>query len=257
MTTDARGQVRDIQDFWHRRGQTEAIVRHDGRPRATDFREHPVWLGVIPLLLADAQRPIRRVADMGSGTGIVAELLARLGYQVIAIEFAESRAAIARQRLAPYADAEVRVGDAMAPPLAVGEVDAIISRNLVWMLPRPDATVAVWRDLVGAGGRVAAIDATWRLERTWGQSLRIRLGLGRQDGHAPTAGPAPVSLANPTPLANTPDAGRAAAIWSAADLQNVRPIDLGWVGAVRWHRASALKRALHRSHYYAVVGDSR
>jgi SAM-dependent methyltransferase len=248
---DAREQTRDIQEFWHRRGRSEAIVRHDGRPRGTDFREHPVWLGVIPLLLTDTKRPIRRIADMGSGTGIVAELLARLGYAVIAVEFVESRAAIARQRLAPYAKAEVRIGDAMDPPLAAGEVDAIVSRNLIWLLPQPAAALDRWRPLVAPGGRVAAIDATLRLERSWGQLARTRLGIGAR------AISAPVSPARPTPLANAADARDAMALWSGAGLQGVASIDIAWLDAVRLHHASLLKRAFYRSRYYAVTGDSR
>ncbi len=250
MTMAAQGDMRAIQEFWHRRGLDEAIVRHDGRPGPRDFREHPVWLAVIPLLLAGAKRKIRRVADMGSGTGIVAELLARLGYDVIAIEFAESRAAIAHQRLRAYPGAEIRVGDAMDPPLAAGEADAIVSRNLIWMLPQPAAALQRWQALVAPGGRIAAIDATRRLERSWPDVVRARFGLQRQKSRQP------VSAANPTPLANPPDEAEAMRFWSGAGLENVMPINLAWVGAVRLHQAPVLQRALLRSRFYAVTGDS-
>ncbi|OYW58624.1 MAG: hypothetical protein B7Z40_22690 [Bosea sp. 12-68-7] len=89
-------------------------------------------------------------SPMGSGTGIVAEHFARLRHEVIAIETAESRAEIARRRLAPYPSSRVVVGDVLNPPLEVCEVDAIVSRNLMWLLPDP--TVQGWRNLMAPGG---------------------------------------------------------------------------------------------------------
>jgi SAM-dependent methyltransferase len=141
-----------IQGYWTRRGRGEAIIAHGGEARRDAFREHPVWLGVLPLLLGQPDRPLR-VADLGCGTGIMAAHAARLGHRVIAIDFAETRAAVARARLSPFPQAELRIGDAAAPPLAQGEVDVIISRNLLWLLPDPLAAVAAWRALVAPGGR--------------------------------------------------------------------------------------------------------
>ncbi|GGF48085.1 hypothetical protein GCM10007301_04230 [Azorhizobium oxalatiphilum] len=230
--------------FWRAWGQQETIVRHRGEPRRDLFREHPVWLAVMPLLLDDAARPLRRVADMGSGTGIVAEHFARLGYEVVAIEAAESRAEIARRRLAPYPSARVVVGDALNPPLEVGEVDAIVSRNLMWLLPDPPAAVQGWRNLLAPGGRVAALDATWRLQR-----YRFSRFLPRKRGNT-----APQTMTRPTPLSNTPTSEAAMQAWSQAGLEQVRAVELGWLSAVKDYR-DPLRRMADRSRYYAVVGD--
>ncbi|WP_159994287.1 class I SAM-dependent methyltransferase [Roseomonas sp. 18066] len=200
---------------------------------------------MLPLLLAPraGQRPLRRVADLGCGTGIVAELLARQGCAVIAIDRAESRLALARQRLAPYPQAECRSGDAADPPLAPGEVDAIVSRNLLWLLPRPDQALRRWRGLVAPGGRVAAIEASHRHERSWIATLQRRLGAAGRHGGGP--------------LAAAADAGPALACWRQAGLEAARALDLSWVTAVKLHAAGApLAALLNRSRYYAVLGEA-
>jgi SAM-dependent methyltransferase len=231
----------NIRDFWHHRGLDEQIIQHHGEARGDGFREHPVWLSTIPLLLRNPANghPPRRVADMGCGTGIMAEHLARLGDIVIAIDFAESRAAVARQRLATYPNIKVRVGDANAPPLEAGEVDAVISRNLLWLLPDPVSTVERWRDLVAPGGRIAAIDATYRQDRSWALALQ---NFARRN-------PASRPLANASP-------GAAAAIWRHSGLNSVKEDDMSWITHVRAQAGPPWKRMLARSRYFAVIGDT-
>ena len=123
-------------------------------------------------------------------------------------------------------------------------MDAIVSRNLLWLLPEPGETVLRWRELVAPGGRVAAIEATRRTERNWVQTLRGRLGLG---GVAQRGGP----------LASAPDASPAMGHWRRAGLQSVRALDLSWVTAVRLHNGpSPISALLNRSRYYGIVGDA-
>ncbi|MDB5415248.1 MAG: putative SAM-dependent methyltransferase [Rubritepida sp.] len=245
-----------IRTYWRAKADEDAASHAAGSLRP-HFSEHPVWLGIMPMLLAPSPlgRPIRRVADMGSGNGVVAEKLARLGYQVIAIERAETRIELMRRRLAQFPGVEVRQGDAMSPPLEIGEVDAIVSRNLVWMLPDPAGALAEWSRLVGPGGRVAALDATRRLERNWLISMAWRL-----HGIAPVwkwkvDRERPVTLLNPAPFANLPGTGPVAAAWREAGLREVVAHDLSWVSTVRAYGRPGLSNLLHRSRYYAVLGD--
>lgn len=178
---------------------------------------------------------------MGSGTGIVAEHFARLGHEVVAIEAAESRADIARRRLKRYPSARVLVGDVMNPPLERDEVDAIVSRNLIWLLPDPARR---WRNLLAPGGRVAALDDTWRLQR-----YRHSRFLPRRQANT-----APASMSHPTPLSNTPTSAPAMDIWAQAGLTRLQTIELGWLSAVKDYR-DPLRRVADRSRYYAVLGD--
>lgn len=77
----------------------------------------------------DATRPVRRVLDLGCGTGTHAILLAKAGYRVDALDASEGQLAVARRKAV---EAGVHVAyhaaDIRAPPPA-GEWDAIVSLN--------------------------------------------------------------------------------------------------------------------------------
>jgi SAM-dependent methyltransferase len=244
-----------IQQYWNKRGQAETLDDRSKLGGSAGFREHPVWFGALPLLLEQPAggRIIRRVADMGCGTGIIAEYLARLGYEVIAVEFAESRARLAEQRLAPYPLASVRIGDAANPPMAPGEVDAVVSRNLLWLLPDPLAALQRWAELAGTHGRIAAIDSTRRLDhRRRRQQATMLPRFWRRDAAAHSTATVQTSSA---PLSNISEPGESAAIWRQAGLINIRTEDLSWISAVKRHYEHPVSRMLSLSHYYSVMGD--
>ncbi|GED69814.1 hypothetical protein BRE01_35160 [Brevibacillus reuszeri] len=247
-----------IQQYWDNRGKVETLREQERFGGSAGFREHPIWLSLIPVLLKNPAegRTIRCVADMGSGTGIMAEHLASLGYKVIAIENAESRAKLATERLEHFPHAEVRIGDAVKPPIEPGEVDAVISRNLIWLLPNPLAAVQAWGKLVGPSGRVAAIDSLRRLDnrsRVFKQQSALRRFFGVDSrSHK---GKLLFSSEEATPLSNIKHAEQAAEIWRQAGASNVHVEDLSWVTAVKLHRQSFLPRKWSLTSYYAVLGD--
>jgi SAM-dependent methyltransferase len=256
-TADAARWRQEIRDYWSGRAEffgNAPAAAHGGR---RTLGMHPVWLGAIDMLITRSAppRPVSTVADMGSGTGEVAELLAKLGYRVIAVEFAPGMVAGARQRFAGSDTVEVREGDAVDPPLATGEVDAIVSRNLIWLLPDPEEAVRRWASLVGAGGRIAAIDGTWRTAQERFVPLR-RFARGLVPGRAGDAQPRnPVNAARRTPLAAIPTPDPALEVWRRAGLVNVQTLDLGWVDAVEQLAWSTRQRVLNRTRRFAVIGD--
>lgn len=247
----------DVMKYWEKRGQNETLndsVRLGG---SAGFREHPVWFSALPLLLDHPAggRKIRRVADMGCGTGIIAEYLARLGYEVIAVDFADSRVELAKQRLLPYPLASVRLGDVLNPPIDPGEVDAVISRNLIWLLPEPKAVISRWAELTGRNGRIAAIDCTRRLDHRKRRHHFDALHAMFKNGMGFSEHSASMKVAGEAPLANIQNSGVAASIWRESGLSNVRANDLSWISAVKHHYESPLSRALALSKYYSVIGD--
>lgn len=246
-----------IQEYWDKRGLEESLNDRNRLGGSAGFREHPVWFGALPALLEQPAggRSIRRIADMGSGTGIIAEYLARLGYEVIAVEFAESRARLAEQRLAPYPLASVRLGDVADPPIAPGEIDAVVSRNLFWLLPEPLAVLERWAELAGKNGRIAAIDSTRRLDhrrRRTGLTALPDLQLSQKgaDDHS-----AQTLQGAEAPLANISEPEESAGYWRQAGLINVSTQDLSWITAVKQHYEDPVSRQLSVSRYYSVIGD--
>lgn len=255
MSSPTTDRTEEIRRYWDGRKEPDGILPLARANSSAGFQEHPVWMSVVMGLL-DAPAPgreIRRVADLGCGTGMVAEMLARLGHDVIAVDFAPSRAEQAAARLRRFPNVEVRVGDATAPPVEVGEVDAVLSRNLIWLLEDHAGAVRNWLDVVGPGGRVAAIDATRRTSRHRFPTAQRVLGLQKvTTGVAPDS---PVSRERPTAFADVPSAEEAARLWREAGATGATGVDLSWVSAARSAAWSPLRRALRRDTYFAVVAD--
>ena len=116
-------------------------------------------LGVLPPAPA-------RVADLGSGTGTLALLLAEHGYAVDALDFAPAMARLAREKLATAPEpvrrlVTVREGDAADPGLAPASVDVVLCRHVLWALPEPVAVVRRWVRALRPGGRLVLVEGDW------------------------------------------------------------------------------------------------
>jgi len=120
--------------------------------------ELAAWCALLARLFPP-QRPLR-ILDAGTGTGVVALLLASAGHRVTGIDLSTAMIAQARKKAA---NASVQlacvVGETGELPFADGSFDAVISRYLLWTLPEPATALAEWRRVVHAGGRIVAIDS--------------------------------------------------------------------------------------------------
>ncbi|MCH7868454.1 MAG: metalloregulator ArsR/SmtB family transcription factor [Myxococcales bacterium] len=107
--------------------------------------------------------PNQKVADIGTGTGILAIELARQGIQVIGIDGSNRMLDAARKNLA--ADdrvaeglVEFRTGDAHALPLEDGEVDAAFAHMVLQYLARPEEALIEMCRIVRPGGSIVVVD---------------------------------------------------------------------------------------------------
>lgn len=108
-------------------------------------------------------RPPLRVADIGTGTGVLALELARQGLDVVGIDRSEAMLEAARQKWALEAgDARGRVefkaGDAHALPLADASVDAAFAHMVLHSLEDPERAVREMARILRPGGRVVIVD---------------------------------------------------------------------------------------------------
>ena len=125
-----------------------------------------------------------KVADVGTGTGILALELAAIGCQVVAIDSSEAMLEAAARKLedAGCDTVALRQAEASDLPLADGEVDAAFAHMVLQYLEEPDAAIREMARVVRPGGRVVLIDFAAH-DRAW---MRAELGV-RHMGFSPDA----------------------------------------------------------------------
>jgi ArsR family transcriptional regulator len=151
-----------------------------GRTRAWFDRVGPEWDVMRKAFNDDAQRARAitrlvprqlRVADIGTGTGILAIELARCGLSVIGVDNSERMLQAARAN-ADGADVgslvELRRGDASRLPLMDAEVDAAFAHMVLQFLAQPQEAVREMARVVRPGGRVIIVDFVAH-DRDWMQ----------------------------------------------------------------------------------------
>jgi len=119
--------------------------------------------------------PDMTVADIGTGTGILAAELAQLGLRVIAVDHSTRMLDAARSKLTAQELTMValRQGEASALPLADGEVDAALAHMVLHYLPSPGDAIREMARVVRPGGTVVIVDFV-RHEHEW---MRQELGV--------------------------------------------------------------------------------
>ena len=98
------------------------------------------------------------VADLGTGTGRVAETIAPFVRHVIAIDGSEAMLDAARRRAEGLDNLEVRQGELEALPIGDQEVDAATLMLVLHHLPDPARAVSEVERILRPGGRVLMVD---------------------------------------------------------------------------------------------------
>ena len=115
------------------------------------------------------------VADLGCGTGYMAEALLSTAARVICVDRSERMLEEARARLtrrAPHMDLEFRQGRLDALPIADGELDALVCGLVLHHLESLDAAVAEMARVLKPGGSAAVLELSPHTE-SW---MRRELG---------------------------------------------------------------------------------
>jgi ubiquinone/menaquinone biosynthesis C-methylase UbiE len=127
--------------------------------------------------------PRLTVADIGTGTGILARELANAGVHVIAIDRSERMLEAARKSVhEPHADAiDFRLGEANTLPVEDDEVDAAMAHMVLHYVASPGEVVQEMARIVRPGGKVVVVDFVQH-EHEW---MKHELGVLWQ-GFAPS-----------------------------------------------------------------------
>ena len=116
------------------------------------------WQGFGHLLLRIV--PPLVVADLGSGEGLLGELLARRCKKVIAVDNSEKIVAFgaAKARKNRLRNLEFRLGDLQDPPIEPGSVDLAILSQALHHAENPAAAIKAAHRLLRSGGQILILD---------------------------------------------------------------------------------------------------
>ena len=103
-------------------------------------------------------RPGEIVADVGTGTGFLAEAAVDAGARVIGVDISDAMLAQVSSRLAGRAF-EARHTEGADLPLAEREVDAVLANMFLHHAEDPPATIAQMARALAPGGRLVITDA--------------------------------------------------------------------------------------------------
>ncbi len=99
-----------------------------------------------------------KIADLGCGTGSVAQAVAPFVSRVIAVDESSAMLAAARKRLHGVPNAEIRNGRLEALPLDDGEVDVALLFLVLHYAPDPARVIQEAARVLAPGGRVMVLD---------------------------------------------------------------------------------------------------
>ena len=123
----------------------------------------------------------RYVLDVGCGPGFFSILLAKMGYEVTAIDCSEGMLAKARVLSEQMgADVSFHQMDAAGMDFEPNSFDAIVSRNVIWTLPDPRKVYDECRRVLNSTGRLLIFDANWHLP-LYDEAARQRAEARRQE----------------------------------------------------------------------------
>ncbi len=136
-----------IRNYWNRRSST--FDRSPGHIIGS-IDEKEAW---ISLFREKFGSRVRKVLDVGAGTGFLSLILAEMGYDVVGIDISEEMLEHARNKAADRGvKVEFKLGDAEDLPFKNDSFDAIVNRAVLWTLPDPEKAVREWKRVLRPGG---------------------------------------------------------------------------------------------------------
>ena len=153
---DARALVRVVEERATRSRSFFDAIGPGWDALRTVFNDEALRSRAISQLI----EPGLRVADVGTGTGILAAELARLGARVIGVDHSPRMLETARNKLEAegLGGVEWRGGEAHALPMADAEVSAAFAHMVLHYVSVPALAVRELARVVQPGGRVVVVD---------------------------------------------------------------------------------------------------
>lgn len=161
-----------IKKYWNKRSSSYGL----DKDKSTAIAE--TWETVLHDLVATGAG--RKALDVGTGTGQFAVYLANKGFEVTGVDLSEEMIATARQNAAQEGLLiRFQTGDAEHLDFPDNSFDVVVSRNLLWTLPRPDKALKEWKRVLKPGGKLVVSDGFW-MNSTWKTVPRLAMNMFRE-----------------------------------------------------------------------------
>ena len=149
--------LEQIRQYWNSRAEGYTLSNREGLED-----EHRIFLWEQQIRRALNGRVCRHVLDVGCGPGFFSVLLARLGYEVTAVDYTENMLTEARKNAAHYGvDIDFRRMDAQKLDFEDGIFDLVISRNVLWNLEQPEQAYREWLRVLKPNGTLMNFDGNF------------------------------------------------------------------------------------------------
>jgi ubiquinone/menaquinone biosynthesis C-methylase UbiE/DNA-binding transcriptional ArsR family regulator len=104
--------------------------------------------------------PAVEIADLGSGEGLISELLARRAKKVIAVDNSEKMVSFGAEKAKKNGlkNLEFRLGDLESPPIAAASVDVVLLSQALHHAENPAQAIASAHKILRPGGQVLILD---------------------------------------------------------------------------------------------------
>jgi ubiquinone/menaquinone biosynthesis C-methylase UbiE len=127
------------------------------RLRQLDVDEEAVATAVREML---ALGKTQRLLDLGTGTGLMLQVLGPDVEQALGIDSSHEMLAVARANVKRWGlnNCQLRQADILALPLTYGSFDAVVLHQVLHFLDRPWAALAEASRMLASGGRLLVVD---------------------------------------------------------------------------------------------------
>jgi ubiquinone/menaquinone biosynthesis C-methylase UbiE len=153
--TEITNNKERIADYWDWRSTTYHEEFSD-----CIGEEMEVWKNTLSAYIPEGKT--LRAAEIGTGPGLLAHVLAQMGHSVTGVDLSKEMIKKASLRAEELGiNAKFIQGDAENLALEDWAYDLVISKYLMWTLPHPEKFLEECRRILSPGGTLILIDGVW------------------------------------------------------------------------------------------------
>jgi ABC-2 type transport system ATP-binding protein len=145
---------------------------------ADDFEELSTYvigkadMDVVLMELGE-QRDLKKALELGCGSGIYSEVIAREATDLCATDFSDEMVAAAKNRLRALPNVTVEKENCLELSYADDTFDTVVMANLLHIVPTPEKAVAEMKRVLKKGGAAIVISYTADGMKVWHRIVMI------------------------------------------------------------------------------------